>query len=814
MNDGAATPGSYGPAPGCPGIEPRWTSSVKDGVGTAIDARSRVWFTMSHGILNEVYYPRVDQANTRDFGLLVASGSEFFSEEKRDTTSKIEMIAPGVPGYHVVNTCRSGRYRVDKTIITDPQRHVVLQRVAFEPLRGQRSDYRLYGLLAPHIGNQGAGNNGWSGNYKGVPMMFAQRGGCALALASSTNFLAASCGYVGVNDGWQQVNAHKRLTDCYSEARDGNIALTVELDLEQCDGQFVLVLAFGPTPAEAGQDARAALLRHFDVVRDAYIDGWTRFHKKSRRIRVDDDGADERENEGAVNEFRLSVAMLRVHEDKVHPGGMIASLSIPWGSTKGDHDLGGYHVVWPRDLVESAGALLAAGHTEGARHALHYLMVTQENDGRWPQNMWLDGIPYWSGTQLDETGFPILLADHLRRRQALGHLRPWPMVRRAASYLARNGPVTPEDRWEEDGGYSTFTLAVEVAALLAAADFADAEAEPNLGTYLRETADVWNDSIDRWTYVTDTPMAHEGDVDGYYVRIAPRDVDNGDTDHPHVISIRNQPPGAPPMSYEDLVSPDALALVRLGLRAANDPRIVSTVRIIDRVLRTETRTGPTWHRYNNDGYGEHEDGSAFDGTGIGRGWPLLAGERGHYELAAGRIDEARRLQRVMRRQTSSGGLIPEQIWDTDDVPERELFFGCPSGSAMPLVWAHAEYVKLRRSIDDGRVFDTPPQTVKRYVERTTTSPFATWRFNNKARAIPHGKKLRIETAAASVVRWTSDDWQSSHDVSGVDTTIGMWTADLATDLLAVGSVVQFTVYWPDSRRWEGRDFSVSIDESQ
>jgi glucoamylase len=768
---------------------------------------------MSHGILNEVYYPRVDQANTRDFGLIVASGSDFFSEEKRDTTSAVEMIAPGVPGYHVINTCRRSRYRIDKTIITDPKRHVVLQQIGFEALQGERSDYHVYGLLAPHIGNQGAGNSGWSGDYKGVPMMFAQRDGCALALASSTNFIAMSCGYVGVNDGWQQLNAHKRLIDSYPEARDGNIALTVELDLEKCDGQFVLVLAFGPTPAEAGQDARAALLRHFDVVCEEYVDGWTRFHKKSRRIRVDDDSSDNGDAARATNEYRLSVAMLRVHEDKVHPGGMIASLSIPWGNTKGDHDLGGYHVAWPRDLVESAGALLAAGHTEGARHALHYLMVTQDADGHWPQNMWLDGTPYWSGNQLDETGLPILLADHLRRRKALGALQPWAMVRLAASYIARNGPVTPEDRWEEDGGYSPFTLSVEIAALLAAADFADAEGEPIVAKYLRETADLWNDSIERWTYVTDTTMAHTGHVDGYYVRIAPRDVDDGDSNHPHVISIRNHPPGSPPMSYEDLVSPDALALVRLGLRAANDPRIRSTVRVIDNTLRTETPTGPTWHRYNGDGYGEHDDGSAFDGTGIGRGWPLLAGERAHYELAAGHIDEARRLLGVMRRQTSPGGLIPEQIWDVDDIPQYELIDGRPSGSAMPLVWAHAEYVKLARSLDDGRVFDTPPQTVKRYIERNSPSPFATWRFNNKARAIPRGKKLRIETAAACVVHWSADEGRSNQDVSSVDTTIGMWVTDLATDLLPAGAKVQFTIYWPDSRRWEGTDFSVSIGES-
>jgi glucoamylase len=777
-------------APGKPGIEPRWTSSVKSGVGTAIAARSRVWFTISHGILNEVYYPRVDQANTRDLGFLITHGSDFFSEEKRDTTSVVNALAPGVPGYRVTNTCRDGRYRIGKTIVTDPERNVVLQQVRFEALRGDRSNYGLYAILAPHLGNQGAGNTGWSADYKGVPMLFAVRDNYTLALACSENFAATSCGYVGVSDGWQQVSAHKRLTDCYTAAHDGNIALTAQIDVEHCGGEFVLA---------------AALLRDFDVVCKEFVDGWTRFHRKSRPAHA--------EKATVADEYRLSVSVLKTHEDKGHPGGFIASLSIPWGSTKGDHDLGGYHVVWPRDLVESAGALLAAGHADGARHALHYLMVTQEADGHWAQNMWLDGCAYWTGTQLDETAFPILLADHLRRRKALGTLRPWPMVRLAASYLARNGPVTPEDRWEEDGGYSTFTLAVEVAALLAAADFADAAKEPGIAQHFRETADIWNDSIERWTYVTDTALARESEVDGYYVRIAPRNVDDGARSGAHVVSIRNQPPGTAPIPYGELVSPDALALVRFGLRSAKDQRVMNTVRVIDKVLCTETPTGPVWHRYNDDGYGEHEDGSAFDGTGIGRGWPLLAGERGHYELAAGDAAEAKRLLGVMRHQTSPGGLIPEQVWDTADIPERELVKGCPSGSAMPLVWAHAEYVKLTRSIEDGRVFDMPPQTAKRYLDGQATCRFAMWRFNHKTRAIAAGKILRIETQAPVMVHWSSDAWRSTRDSEGIDSTIGIWVADLATELLPVGAQVQFTLYWPNANRWEGRNFCVSVTAS-
>ncbi len=593
---------------------------------------------------------------------------------------------------------------------------------------------------------------------------------------------------------------HGHLRDRYPRANDGNIALTGEVDLVRSGGRFVLALAFGSSPAEAGADARAGLLRTFSDVRRAYINEWTAFHRRS--IFVGEPGA-------ASDAFRIGVAMLQTHEDKAHPGALIASLSIPWGDSKGDHDLGGYHLVWPRDLVEGAGGLLAAGHSGVARQALHYLMTTQEADGHWPQNMWLDGTPYWSGTQMDETGFPILLADQLRRHKALGTLDAWPMVRRAAAYLVRNGPVTPEDRWEEDGGYSPFTLAVEIAALLAAADFAEAADASVAARYLRETADAWNDAVERWTYVTDTPTARAHNVDGYYVRIAPvfAAADDGS---PRLVSIKNHPRADMALPYGNLISPDALALVRFGLRAPDDPRIVNTVTVIDRLLRVETATGPAWHRYNEDGYGEHDDGAPFDGSGVGRGWPLLAGERAHYELAAGRKDEAERLATVMRAQASLGGLLPEQVWDAADVPARELRNGRPAGSAMPLVWAHAEYVKLTRSIRDGRVFDTPPQTRRRYIQGDHPAAFAAWRFNHRLRTIRAGLTLRIETRARALVRWTADAWATATDTATQDSTLGMWYAELPSESWRAGTRIDFTFHWPEAHRWEGMNFSVSV----
>jgi glucoamylase len=827
--------------PGYPGIEPRWTSSAKSGVGTAIGPWNRVWFTISHGILNEVYYPRVDQANTRDLGLIVTSGTDFFSEEKRDSTSVVELLAPGVPGYRLTNSCARGRYRIIKTIVADPDRDAVLQDIRFEPIEGTLADYRVYALIAPHIGNQGHGNTGWVGDYKGVCMLFAERGGTALALACSAGFATMSCGYVGFSDGWQQLHAHNRLVECYARAEDGNIALTGEVDLQRCGGHFVLALALGSDSAEAGQDARAALMPDFRMTAGKFVRGWQHYQRETFDLSATEAGANgsgangsgansagansagansagansagaggaAASDAGASDEYRLSVAVLRTHEDKSHPGGLIASLSVPWGNHKGDHDLGGYHLVWPRDLVESGGALLAAGHAESARQALHYLMCTQEADGHWSQNMWLDGTPYWNGIQLDETGLPILLADLLRRSQALESLLPWSTVRKAASYIVRNGPVAQQDRWEENGGYSPFTLAVEVAALLAAAELAESQGEYTVARYLIDTADAWNDSIEEWTYVRGTPMAQDAGVDGYYVRIAPRNVDDAEAGV-RLLKVKNRDASECMVPYSSMVSPGALALVRFGLRAADDPRIVNTVRVVDKVLRVETRTGEAWHRYNGDGYGEHADGSAYDGTGIGRAWPLLAGERGHYELAAGRVEEAKHMLGLMRAQSSQGGLIPEQIWDAPDIPALELFNGHPSGSAMPLVWAHAEYVKLARSIEDGTVFDMPPQTVRRYVRSRHPSSLALWRFNHEVRSMHEGKRLRIESRAPAMVHWSCDGWSTTHDLRSVDSTLGVWYADLPTEKLGVGSRVVFTFYWPEAKRWEGKDYVVSV----
>jgi glucoamylase len=264
-------------APGWPGLPPHWTSSAKEGLGTSLNPASHVWFTLSHGIFDEIYYPRVDQACTRDLGMIVTDGIDFFSEEKRDTHHEIAYLVRSIPAYRLKNTCLQGRYCIEKEIFTDPRRDAVLQRTRFNPLKGSLGDYHLYALLSPHIGNQGAQNTAWIGDYKGIPMLMAERDGKALSLACSVPWLKCSAGFVGASDGWQDLFQHKQMTWSYDRAEDGNVALTGEVDLLTSGGDFVLVLGFGTNWAEAGQRALATLLDGETGARQEYIREWQSF---------------------------------------------------------------------------------------------------------------------------------------------------------------------------------------------------------------------------------------------------------------------------------------------------------------------------------------------------------------------------------------------------------------------------------------------------------------------------------------------------------------------------------------------------------
>ena len=388
--------------PGSPGIPPRWTSSAKSAIGTSAGAESRIWFTISHGILNEVYVPRLDTACIRDFGLIVTA-KDYFSEEKRDADHFVSLIEDGVPAFRLVNTSKDGRYRITKLIFSDPDREVILQDIFFEALAGELSDYQVHANIAPHLVNAGTGNTAWSGDFKGRPMLFAEARGTSLAVASSVPWTARSVGYVGKSDGWQTLSRGEGLKSDYQRAENGNVAMAGTLDLQNYDGRALLAIGFGAQPEEAAFRAILSLQRGAASTLGHYSAGWRELQSRFLPL-------DEPHDPAQLNRYRISTAVLASHRDDAS-GAIIASLSIPWGFRNGDDDLGGYHLVWPRDLVETAGGFLAAGAGAAAKSVLDYLMAVQEPDGHWVQNSWLDGRPYWRGVQLDETAFPILLYD-------------------------------------------------------------------------------------------------------------------------------------------------------------------------------------------------------------------------------------------------------------------------------------------------------------------------------------------------------------------------------------------------------------------
>lgn len=769
------------PAPGRPGVKPSWSSGAKTAVGTALSAKSRVWFTIRSGILNEVYFPDVDCANTHGLSFLVADGKKFFSDEEHDADHKARWMEAGVPGAVTESVCKKGKYRIATEVITDPDRDVLYLNVSFKPTILE-DDLHLYLFCNPHMRDQGAGNDAWVGRYKGIPMLFAQRRGLSLAAACSQEIKAASCGYAGKSDGLQDLQKHKRLKRFYTKAMRGNVAWIAEIDWRKCDGRFRIALGFGGHPAEAALQARIGLLDNFDSIRQKYVSGW---QAEQARLACPD------VEEQAGDHFKTSLAVLKTHESKAFPGGFVASLSIPWGFDRGDTATGGYHVLWPRDLGETVLGLLMTGDVQAARRALQYLRATQDADGNWSQNMWLDGTPHWTATQMDGTSLPILVADALRRQAEPESGDFWPMIKAAAAFLARTGPYTEQDRWESNAGYSPYTMAVQIAALLAAADFADAASETAVARFLRSTADAWNDAIDELTYISGTKLAKKCGVDGYYIRIMPPEGLQAKslTDVP--AELKNQAIGSRTHRAVDIVSPDALALVRFGLRSATDPRILDTVKVIDRTLKTQTKTGPVWHRYTHDGYGEHDDGSPFRKTGKGRGWPLLAGERAHYEIAKGDFDAADKLRRTMEAQTSECGLFPEQVWDGRHFPKRQLFNGRPTGSGMPLVWAHAEYMKLLRSLNERRVWNMPPQTVKRYVIEKQTSSYQIWTKQQQRTRVSAGKDLRVDSTEARSVHWTIDNWRTTHQAETSGPDLGLRWAVLPISQVARGGQVEF-----------------------
>jgi glucoamylase len=789
-----------GPAFGGPGLEPRWTSSAKDAVGTAYAASSRVWYTISHGILNEIYYPTIDRPQIRDMQFLITDGETFFHEERRDLKHEFEYIDSDALGVRIRSIDRDGRYVLTKEIISDPHYPVVLMRVRMEGEEAILSRLRIYALLSPHLEGGGMGNSARVVELAGRRVALAWKNHTSLAMSASRGFSRVSCGFVGVSDGWQDLKQNFRMDWEFGSALNGNIAIMGEIPAEDTR-DFVIAIGFGDGHHAALSTTLGSRATPFDNHLKRFIEQW---HRAATPVELAAHATD------GGRLLQISHNTVLAHEDKTYGGAFIASASIPWGYAKGDDDLGGYHLVWTRDMVQSATALMACGRRDTALRALVYLACTQKPDGGFAQNFWIDGTPYWSGIQLDEVAFPIILAWRLWKADALGGFDVFPFVERAAGFLVRYAPVTQQERWEEAAGYSPSTLAAVISGLICAADLARAHGAPELAQFLEEHADWIESHLEDWTVTNEGVLLEE--VKRHYMRI--RSPECGDP-YAHeecgneMLRLNNRGPGERYLfEAREVVDGGFLELVRYGVRRADDPLIVDSLKVVDHVLKVNAPQGPCWRRYNHDGYGQRHDGGPYLGWGQGRAWPLLTGERAHYELAAGHDIQA--LIHTYEQFASVGGMMPEQIWDAPDM--NGLCLGGPAGSAMPLVWAHAEYLKLLRSAVDGKVFDCIPVVEQRYAKGNhLPSHIEVFKASRRRiRTIPAGKKLRITSASRFRVIWSADGWGTNNVLDSTQVGFAGSYADLPTGEKQTGAL-SFTLFWSDENRWEGRNFDVEIE---
>lgn len=663
---------------GAPGIDPSWAPALKQAVGTSYEksgAKSPVWFTVSEGILSEVFYPQIDQAQIGDLQILVTDGKKFFSEQKQDCDIQVEYLNDEAT-VQIQSHHRGGAYEILQKIVTDPNRPAVRIQTFF---RAKKPSLRTYVLFKPAIHNQGTDNTG----YVSKGMLFATRENKTFAaLAVSTGFSKTGVGYVGHSDGWQDLSKNHRLTEVSQKAGPGNIALTGELPLSTDNEiEFDLSLAFGASEKDAELNAQKSLQSDFNTLQIQYEQGWKNYLNRL-----------EKNNPGSFFETnslaRRSALVIKMHEDKRNRGAIIASMSkpgIPGGDRAGKDNKGGYHLIWPRDLYHAAMGLLAAGDSETPIAVLNHLMARQNADGSWPQNYWVDGTPYWTSVQMDEVSFPILLASKIlsKKSRAIRSLYT-PMIEKAANYIAKNGPVTAQDRWEENSGYVPSTIAAEIAALRAASTWTG---NP---TYAQK-AENWSAQLEKWMVV---PMAQAGGpllINGnlaknYYLRVSP----GGNPSQLEKINISN---GVGEANASEILDGGFLELVRLGVRKTSDPYIQWTLNAYENPAnQVALPEGPAtaYRRYNRDGYGANH---------VGGFWPLLAGERGHYAVAAHDFKRAKAQLHLMENSALESGMIPEQTVSASS--------GAALGVACPLVWAHAELLLLQRSLEEGHVFDSP-----------------------------------------------------------------------------------------------------------
>jgi glucoamylase len=746
----AASTAPLAVAPDGPGALSHFDLARKDCLGTARNTTSKVWFTVAGGVLSDVYYPTIDNTNVETMQFLVTDGATFTDLQSRDMTSTVRALDDSGMACEVTSTPARGTYRLVTDYVVDPSSNALLIRVELERRHGSRSNLRLYVRFDPTVNGNGGGGSGNGGadsaatdTSTGHSVLVASDPKTATNAANRDYaqpvfaaldgpFAESSNGFAGgASDGLTQLDASHALTTTYTEADNGNVVQTARVagrsDDEDEDGEggVTLALGFGATQGDAVQTAEGALRDRFNRVLHESAKGWKDYDKQLNDPPKKLAGLDGKRVRALRDSYFVSANVLKASEDKTFPGAIVAAMASPWGQAVPAGDpantyFGSYREVFARDLYEIWTGLMADGDLATARDATLFLFERQQqSDGSMPRNSLVNGkvAPDSFGTQLDETSYPLLMADELHLTDPSlyeDHIKP------AANFVASHGPASGVERWEEQTGFSPSTIAAEIAGLVAAADLADANHDAVSAAVWRGVADDFQRSVKGWTVTTNGPLAPR-----YFIRLSK-------TGDPNAAISYNVGNGGPTLDQRSVIDAGFLELARLGELSPSDPDILASLPVVDATIRASTPSGFGWHRYNGDGYGDRSsDGRPWAPTGQGSGhlWPPLSSERGEQSLQTGDAAGGAALLDGMDRFAGGIGLIPEQDWENADLarspfgtpPETAsigFVDGEPAGSATPLNWSAASFVRLFADLGAGTLVDRPQTTFQRYVAHT------------------------------------------------------------------------------------------------
>ncbi len=681
---------SGGEAFGAPGLPGNWASAKKIQVGTFYEgtgvAKSPLWFTVAEGTLTDVYYPTVDQAQIRDSQFLITDGSTFFIQEK-DLKRETEVLSPSL--VRITNSDHAGRFKISHTYFTLKDSATLIDEVEVQV---NQDGLRLYLLTKPQLNNTAAYD---SARVNTEGFLFQEKQ-TQLQVGVSTGFRKKSVGFVGSSDGFQDLARDYKMDFDFTSASNGSVASTGEIQIPQTKGHYKFYVTYS-----FGTSNKRTKLTDYTQAKNEYVSSWSNY---LNRLKVPT-----KLSAAESLLYYRSLYTLKCHEDKLNPGAFIASLSIPWGESQVESqgsEIGGYHLIWNRDLFNVSIALLAAGDYESALNALRYLKKVQYKPGAgywnlnpriipkagaWPQNMWVTGKPYWEGFQIDQTAFPVHLFYHLylktnesERENLLNEFKP--MLTSALTHISTYGPWTHQERWEENFGISPSSFSAAASALIIGSKIFD---KTSYGQNLVNTANRWlytpNDNIDTWTFTT---KGYHGNGH-YYLRIAGGSSydaawNPNDNSYIHIANSSQK------IAQDKVLDQGFLQLALLGLKPGNSSMIKNSKNIVDQQISYMTPKGRGWYRYSFDAYGEE---------GKGRLWPLLSGEHGRFAIERfsandlSWIDVLKETNTIVDsflRFANSGLMIPEQVFEN----------GEGTGGATPLAWSHAEYIKLLWSVEN------------------------------------------------------------------------------------------------------------------